>query len=660
MGNLKFIQDIKNLDTAMATIVTQTSLLNTSEEILPVDFALFEPSIASNEWVTDATGKVLNINTTQFLALFYDSFVGVKSDEMVVTKTSLGKDQSGLYDLYEYDFKPKNYTKTILLTSGMHSYELSASFGLAHFIKHLMVFPYEHDGFKYLRENVRIKVIPVVNPWGFNQSPKKYGNINGVNFNRNFDSVGSKWADYPLTLPADNEWNYKGTAPFSEAESQILRDWATTNRTSEFWIDCHTGLGLTPIENYIVYLTQDTIVPKIKTALTKLENRIKTKYGKLAPISQEDTDWSSDIRSYWAIETLGMSNMTIEQTPNNALWGTDLNNESGDITEFEATISAYVFTFLSPAFSNTNSFDYKIKDLENRTIILESGSIITPIDTVIVADTFDRANNASLGSTEVGNKVWTNVNGTFGIVSNKAINLTETGDTSKNYIDIGVSNFDVSVDITWFAYAGLQLRYSDAINNILLRLNATSLKLMTLVNDVETFSSEYIFSPVASTTYNLRVIAKGTSIIVCVNGVEVMNITESNFLTNTKFGLITFVDTSSTFDNLVIKTVDSIVYAPIAIATPATTGVMTITMTSKIKTITPTGACTFNAIGGEVGQTCTFIITTTGTTTRVLTWGTNFKTIGTLSTGTVSGKRFTVSFIYDGTYWIETGRTIAM
>ncbi len=93
-------------------------------------------------------------------------------------------------------------------------------------------------------------------------------------------------------------------------------------------------------------------------------------------------------------------------------------------------------------------------------------------------------------------------------------------------------------------------------------------------------------------------------------------------------------------------------------ATPATTGTMTVTMTSNIKTITPTGACTFNASGGTVGQTCTFSITTSGTTSFVLTFGTNFRKTATLATGTVSARFFTVTFLcLDGTIWTEISRT---
>lgn len=97
-----------------------------------------------------------------------------------------------------------------------------------------------------------------------------------------------------------------------------------------------------------------------------------------------------------------------------------------------------------------------------------------------------------------------------------------------------------------------------------------------------------------------------------------------------------------------------------AAATSATTGVMTVNMTTSVITITPTGACTFNASGGVAGQIITFSITTSGTSSFVLTFGTNFRKVGTLATGTTSARFFSVTFIcINGTIWQEIGRTAA-
>lgn len=93
---------------------------------------------------------------------------------------------------------------------------------------------------------------------------------------------------------------------------------------------------------------------------------------------------------------------------------------------------------------------------------------------------------------------------------------------------------------------------------------------------------------------------------------------------------------------------------------PATTGTMTINMTASIITITPTGACTFNGSSGVAGQLCTFYVTTSGVSSFVLTWGTNFHTTATLATGTTTAKIFTITFIcLNSTTWTEISRTAA-
>lgn len=102
--------------------------------------------------------------------------------------------------------------------------------------------------------------------------------------------------------------------------------------------------------------------------------------------------------------------------------------------------------------------------------------------------------------------------------------------------------------------------------------------------------------------------------------------------------------------------------ATISQAASATTGAMTIALTGSIFTITPTGPVTFNSTGtSRAGRFVTFVVTTAGASSFVLTWGTNFKAAGTLATGTVAAKKFAVTFrCLDGTTWIEVARTAAM
>lgn len=59
------------------------------------------------------------------------------------------------------------------------------------------------------------------------------------------------------------------------------------------------------------------------------------------------------------------------------------------------------------------------------------------------------------------------------------------------------------------------------------------------------------------------------------------------------------------------------------------------------------------------GREYALVVLTSGTTSRTLTFGSNFKSTGTLVTGTADAKRFVVKFIFDGTYFVEVSRTTA-
>jgi hypothetical protein len=94
--------------------------------------------------------------------------------------------------------------------------------------------------------------------------------------------------------------------------------------------------------------------------------------------------------------------------------------------------------------------------------------------------------------------------------------------------------------------------------------------------------------------------------------------------------------------------------------TSAATGTISVAMTNKIITVTPSGALTLNATGGTSGQDVFIVVNTSGITSFVVTLGTNFRANGTLATGTVTAKRFILQFIFDGTVWNEVSRTTAL
>lgn len=78
-------------------------------------------------------------------------------------------------------------------------------------------------------------------------------------------------------------------------------------------------------------------------------------------------------------------------------------------------------------------------------------------------------------------------------------------------------------------------------------------------------------------------------------------------------------------------------------------------------TLTPGEAETINAtVVGVSGQILVIKILTSGVSSFVLTFGTNFKSTGTLATGTTTAKVFQIAFLSDGTTYNELFRTAAM
>lgn len=82
---------------------------------------------------------------------------------------------------------------------------------------------------------------------------------------------------------------------------------------------------------------------------------------------------------------------------------------------------------------------------------------------------------------------------------------------------------------------------------------------------------------------------------------------------------------------------------------------------SQIFQITPGETMTINAVpDGLPGQQYELHVVTSGTSSYTITFGTNFKSTGTLASGTADAKRFVVSFTSTGTTLVETSRTAAM
>ena len=227
----------------------------------------------SNVYWTPPIQPPARIDQTGFFA---DAYSGVANDYLnlweslrtgnpeYITRSNLGKDSSGTYDIWEYAFTPKNYTKTEFIVCGVHGGEVTPVLTLYRFFKHLTEDYTKYPQLGEIRDDVRFIVIPIVNPWGMSQKPKTRHNVNGVDLNRNFDF---KWASNPNVEPFKH--GYKGTAPFSEAESRYIRDTFTKYKDISVFFDFH-NFG-TPDHDYVLYAEPKTekIGAQILDYLTK-------------------------------------------------------------------------------------------------------------------------------------------------------------------------------------------------------------------------------------------------------------------------------------------------------------------------------------------------------------------------------------------------------
>jgi hypothetical protein len=81
---------------------------------------------------------------------------------------------------------------------------------------------------------------------------------------------------------------------------------------------------------------------------------------------------------------------------------------------------------------------------------------------------------------------------------------------------------------------------------------------------------------------------------------------------------------------------------------------------NKLSVVTISADTTLTTTVPKVGSTAFVIVITSGASSRTVTFGTGFKSTGTLSTGTDAGRRFVFQFISDGANLVEVSRTAAI
>jgi hypothetical protein len=82
--------------------------------------------------------------------------------------------------------------------------------------------------------------------------------------------------------------------------------------------------------------------------------------------------------------------------------------------------------------------------------------------------------------------------------------------------------------------------------------------------------------------------------------------------------------------------------------------------TNHVVKVTPTATATYTTTVPVAGTRCVLLVLTSGVTSRTITFGSGFKPVGTLATGTTAARVFAIEWTSDGVALYETGRTVAM
>ena len=338
-----------------------------------IKYPLWEPSFTTDEYTVPIGRNNVSLDLTyyDFLSLYFDKYLG-NHEDLVFTKYSLGTDSSSFYDVITYDIIPKNYNRTVLISAGMNTCELSPMWGLAFFIKAIMEQYEEDTGLKYLRENVRFKIIPVLCPWSFDQSPMQYTNSNGVRINKNFNYKNS-W-----TLMETSDANTRGTLPDSEAETRILKKWINDNANeASLWIDAHCDPdNNTPYLN-TVFCSNTELTP----ICDAVQVAIRTYYVNKGTASPSEPVGSSTARINIYPKTLyskaicNVNAIMIEQYPVGTAHGGDgtLANDDADIRNYVLMLRAYTLALLE---RDAEDFNVTNAGMLNYQTLLEAKKII--------------------------------------------------------------------------------------------------------------------------------------------------------------------------------------------------------------------------------------------------------------------------------------------
>lgn len=171
------------------------------------DFELWEPETQPDILGRDGSFGNIEWDYEAFIENIYEPLRNKYPE--YVTRRSIGFDTSGEHEMFAYEFTPQKYIKTVYLQSGVHAIETDAYFGLARLLT--MIADGVDERLRYIRDNVRLLVVPVVSVFGITargdyqqiMSKNRYYYLHNsaeVNANRDYEERKAR--------ETDNVFNY--------------------------------------------------------------------------------------------------------------------------------------------------------------------------------------------------------------------------------------------------------------------------------------------------------------------------------------------------------------------------------------------------------------------------------------------------------------------